>query len=109
MMVQHVGHAQPVLQQAHDVGARDDAAEHAELGFALEGVEQHPQRLAEERIAEIREPGQAASAVEQRRRAEIDQGHPDAAQGTAGAIEDAQPDGLRRPGLNQAVCPLMRP
>ena len=62
-------------------------------GLGLEGVEQHAHRLAEERIAEIGEPGQAARAVEQRIFIELDQRDTDAAQRAAGAIEDAQPEG----------------
>ena len=88
MVVEHIGHAQPVLQQPHGVGAGDDAAEHVQLGLRLEGVEQYAQRFAKERIAEIGQSGQTAGAVEQRVGVEVGDRQPETAQ-RAPAIEDS--------------------
>ena len=78
-----------------DVGPRDRPAERGELRLGLERVEQDAQWLAEERVAEIRQPGEPPRPVEQRWRIEADDGKAGGAQCGAGAIEQAQ---AKRPG-----------
>ena len=59
-----------VLEQAHTIGARDQAAEQRERGLVLEGVEQAPEGLAKGAVAEVvearapRRPGEERGVVE---------------------------------------------
>ena len=76
-----VDHVQAVLQQAHDIGARDDAPEHASARASrLADVEQDAQRRAEPVVAEVVEPGRAQCARQQRLLVEPQQRHADRAQ-----------------------------
>ena len=83
--------AQSVLEQAHEIAARDHAAEQRELRFAFERREQPRERRAEGVVAEVAEPRVPARGLEQRVRVEARERDADPSQRSAGAVEHPQP------------------
>src|SRR5207244_7683774 len=77
MASQGVDDPQAVLEQAHAIGARDQAAEQRERGLVLEGVEQSPEGLAEGTVAEVVETRAARRAGKERRLVEAKDGKAD--------------------------------
>ena len=66
------GHAEPVLEQADEVGTHDQASEQRQPGLALERLQQPRERLAESVVAEVLEAGRPHGAGFERLRVEAD-------------------------------------
>ena len=65
MLVHERLDAKPCHEQLHDQAARNEATDRSEASLALERLDEHAQRLAKHRIAEVGEPAAAAGCGEQ--------------------------------------------
>ncbi len=95
-------HAQPVGEEAHEVGARDHATEQRQGGLALEPVEQQAERRPKRVVSEVVETRGARGARHQTFRVEVEERNAGRAHHPPDAVQQANPERMGGNGVGHA-------